>query len=163
MLAVCSQVCECKLKKKNYYRTVDQTGWPTIAALIVENNVLDDDCEGFAVGQCPAQNERLQYLYIVSSSVSVASMTLVGQLFDAYGPRAVAVGGALGVMFGVFVTFVALSQRLGLWVLVFAFTVINITGFINSFALVGFAFHITKYQTFLFGIMNGSSSGKNRL
>jgi hypothetical protein len=133
------------------------SGWPTIAALMVENNVLDEGCDGFAPGNCPAQNERLQNLYMISSSCSVAAMTLVGQLYDCYGPKAVGVGGALGVMIGTFMVFIALGQQMGLWVFCVAFTLINVTGFINSFGLLGFAFHVTKYQTFVFGIMNGSN------
>jgi hypothetical protein len=130
--------------------------YPTLAEIFVANGVLNDGCEGSVAGKCDTQNDRLQLIYYIAGGATLVLYLFVGQAFDTLGPRGVAVVGAVGCAAWFLTMAAAVRWRAMQWSLWVSIPMVDLFGYLNSFALVGFIFHFPAWQVLLIGICNSS-------
>lgn len=139
------------------------TSYPTLAAMFVQHGVFDEGCGSAPLGQCETQNSQLQLLYYVSVGVSVGLFLLLGQSYDRFGPKIIAAAGAGGVMVGSYLMYISVAMEGCEPLLWLAVPLVDLFGFLNSFALLGFIFHDEPRQAVIMGVANASYTASSAL
>jgi hypothetical protein len=139
------------------------TSYPTLAAMFANHGIFGEACGSAPWGQCESQNNQLQLLYYVSVGVSVGCFLLLGQSYDRFGPKIVAAAGAGGVMVGSYLMYVSVAMEGCEQLLWLAVPLVDLFGFLNSFALLGFIFHDEPRQAVIMGVANASYTASSAM
>lgn len=129
--------------------------FPTLEPLLIDAKVFANNCPNGILG-CIEQEIQLSNMYTIAVGVSLGLFCILGYIYDRTGPRFTSTLGALGVAVGMIATAVSIYFPWLNWVLYISLPVTDVFGFLNSFAFIGFIWHVPKYQVFIIGI--GSAS-----